>query len=167
MDNEPSPKLSDPKGLLLGYLAYYRRAVLRKLEGLSEEDLNKVVVPSGWTPLELLNHLIHMERRWLHWGFAGNKVPDPWADHHPETQEWVVPQGASLAELAARLEEIGRLTEDVTADARLVDRGRLGGRWDDDPPPLSWILLHVLQEYARHAGHLDVVRELIDGSVGE
>jgi len=167
MDHEPSPKLSDPKGLLLGYLAYYRQAVLRKLDGLSETDLNTAVLPSGWTPLELLNHLIHMERRWLHWGFAGNQVPDPWADHDPQTDHWVVPEGASLATLSARLKEIGRLTEDVTADATLLDRGRLGGRWEDDPPPLSWILLHVLQEYARHAGHIDVVRELIDGTVGE
>jgi len=51
--------------------------------------------------------------------------------------------------------------------AELTDRARLGGRFISDPPTLGWILIHLLQEYARHVGHLDVVRELIDGTVGE
>ena len=158
---------TDPAELFITHLDVMRNAVVHKLDGLDDDALDTSRVPSGWTPRQLLNHLIHMERRWLHWGFAGNQVPDPWADHDPETEQWIVPEGATLATLSARLKEIGQLPEDVTADAGLLDRGRLGGRWDDDPPPLSWILLHVLQEYARHAGHLDVVRERIDGTVGE
>jgi hypothetical protein len=51
--------------------------------------------------------------------------------------------------------------------AELTERARLGGRFSSDPPTLGWILAHLLQEYARHVGHLDVVRELMDGSVGE
>jgi hypothetical protein len=52
-------------------------------------------------------------------------------------------------------------------NAELTDRAKLGGRFSNDPPTLGWILAHLLQEDARHVGHLDVVRELIDGSVGE
>jgi hypothetical protein len=62
--HEPSRSIADPKELLLGYLDYYRAALLAKLEGLSEEDVRAPRLPSGWSPLELFNHLIHMERRW-------------------------------------------------------------------------------------------------------
>jgi uncharacterized damage-inducible protein DinB len=164
---EPSRTIAEPKELLLGYLDYYRAALLAKLDGVSEEDLRASRLPSGWSPLELFNHLVHMERRWLEWGFAGRQVAAPWADHDPETDVWVLPPDASLASLTARLEETGRTTAEVTAEAALTDPAKLGGRWDRDPPALSWILLHVLQEYARHLGHLDVARELIDGTVGE
>jgi uncharacterized damage-inducible protein DinB len=168
--HEPSKAIADPKALLLGYLDYYRAALLAKLDGLSEEDLRASRLPSGWSPLELFNHLIHMERRWLEWGFAGRQVAGPWADHvddDPEADRWVLPAAASLEGLTARLAETARTTAEVTAEAALTDPARLGGRWDHDPPALSWILVHVLQEYARHVGHLDVVRELIDGTVGE
>jgi len=165
--HEPSKAIADPKALLLGYLDYYRAALLAKLDGLSEEDLRASRLPSGWSPLELFNHLVHMERRWLEWGFAGRQVAAPWADHDPETDVWVLPPDASLASLTARLEETARTTAEVTAEAALTNPAKLGGRWDRDPPALSWILLHVLQEYARHLGHLDVARELIDGTVGE
>jgi uncharacterized protein DUF664 len=164
---EPSRTIVEPKELLLGFLDYCRAALLAKLDGLSEDDLRASRLPSGWSPLELFNHLIHMERRWLEWGFAGRQVAGPWADHDPETDRWVVPPDASLASLTAELQETARSTAEVTADAALTDLARLGGRFDHDPPALSWILLHVLQEYARHLGHLDVVRELIDGTVGE
>jgi uncharacterized damage-inducible protein DinB len=167
---EPSRTMVEPKELLLGYLDYYRAALLAKLDGLSDQDLRASRLPSGWSPLELFNHLIHMERRWLEWGFAGRQVVGPWADHldgDPEAERWVLPADASLASLTARLEETAQTTTEVTADAALTDPAQLGGRFDQDPPALSWILLHVLQEYARHLGHLDVVRELIDGTVGE
>ena len=79
----------------------------------------------------------------------------------------MLPPDASLEGLTARLAEAAHTTTEVTADAALTDPARLGARFDHDPPALSWILLHVLQEYARHLGHLDVVRELVDGTVGE
>ena len=55
----------------------------------------------------------------------------------------------------------------MASQAELTERARLGGRFSSDPPTLGWILAHLLQEYARHVGHLDVVRELIDGQIGE
>ena len=69
--------------------------------------------------------------------------------------------------LTERLLQIAVRTEAVASKAELTERARLGGRFSSDPPTLGWILTHLLQEYARHVGHLDVVRELMDGSVGE
>jgi hypothetical protein len=69
--------------------------------------------------------------------------------------------------MTERLGQIAARTEAAVSKAELTERARLGGRFSTDPPTLGWILAHLLQEYARHVGHLDVVRELLDGSVGE
>ncbi|GAA1988796.1 DinB family protein [Isoptericola halotolerans] len=141
----------------------------RKLDGLTEAELRTSRLPSGWTPMELLIHLVHMERRWFVWGFLGEQVPDPWGDHADGVPDgpWQVPDGVTAAELVAALHAGGRRTQAVLADHDLAERGAVGGRFTADPPTLTWICFHVLQEYARHAGHLDVARELADGDLGE
>jgi uncharacterized damage-inducible protein DinB len=166
---EPSDSLSDPGELLLAFLDYYRDVIRRKVDGLPEADLRSSRLPSGWTPLELVWHLVFMERRWLQWGFAGEDVPDPWGDDDPATGRWHVEAGRATGEVMAALGQVGERTRDIVGTAPLETRARTGGRFPVDslPPTLGWILLHVLQEYARHAGHLDTARELIDGAVGE
>ena len=152
--------------VLLGYLAYFRSVVLARLDGLPDEALRESRLPSGWAPLELLHHLVHVERRWLVWGFEGQPVAEPWGDQRDG--RWHVPPGTGLAELARDLSEQAATTERVVRAHDLDDVGRPGERWDGEPPAtLERVLLHLLQEYARHAGHLDVVRELVDGTTGE
>jgi hypothetical protein len=165
---EPDRQLGDGKELLLGYLDYYRSAISRKVHGLRQADLRGTRLPSGWSPLELVKHLVYMERRWLEWGFSGRPVEDPWGDRGPDGR-WAVDADESVADLIARLHAGGERTRQIVEAASLRDPAATGGRFggDEPPPTLGWILFHVLQEYARHAGHLDVVRELIDGSVGE
>jgi uncharacterized damage-inducible protein DinB len=165
---EPDDQSGDAKQLLLGYLDYYRSVVARKVDGLSEADLRSTRLRSGWTPLELVKHLVYMERRWLEWGFLGTPVEDPWGDQGPDDR-WAVAADESPADLLARLHAGGERTRQIVEAASLPDLAATGGRFGEDEPPrtLAWILFHVLQEYARHAGHLDIVRELIDGSVGE
>ena len=164
----PEPGSTDDlRGLLLDYLDFYRAVVGAKAQGLSTEQLATSVVPSGWTPAGLLNHLTFMERRWLQWGFMAEAVDDPWGDS--EGDGWRTP-AEGLPELAARLERVGQRTREIVEAHRLEDRASVGGRFQaggPPPPQLQWILLHVLQEYARHAGHLDIARELADGVVGE
>jgi uncharacterized damage-inducible protein DinB len=145
--------------------------VLRKFAGLPDADARRSFVPSGWTPLGLLKHLAYMERRWLRWGFAGEQVTDPWGDQHEDTGEWYVEPGETVADVVAFFREQCSRSRVIAAAADLADTGALGGRFTaDDPrpaPTLAWILFHVLQEYARHLGHLDIVRELADGVTGE
>lgn len=168
--SEPDGRVGDAKQLLLGYLDYYRSVVARKVTGLSDADLRSTRLPSGWTPLELVKHLVYMERRWLEWGFLGVPVEDPWGDRGADDR-WAVAPDESLADLLARLHAGGLRTRQIVEAASLPDLaatgGRFGGDGDEPPRTLAWILFHVLQEYARHAGHLDIVRELIDGSIGE
>jgi hypothetical protein len=163
---EPPDSLSDPAELLAGYLDYYRSVVLRKLHGLSDAELRTSALPSGWTPLELLKHLAWVELRWLQWGFAGEPVSEPWGDRGPDGRWLVGPQESAGAVREFFLAQAER-SRAITGAAQLTDRAQPGDRFAGEPPVLGWILFHVLQEYARHAGQLDVVRELADGSTGE
>jgi hypothetical protein len=165
---EPSADLGDRSQVLLGYLDFFRATVAEKVTGLPEADLRRSILPSGWSPLELVKHLVFMERRWLVWGFLGLQVDDPWGDHD-ESSGWSVQADETLERLLAALEAGGRRTREIVQGASLFDVARTGGRFtsDAEAPALERILLHVLQEYARHCGHLDVVRELLDGAIGE
>ena len=153
--------------MLLRQLSFYRATLLSKLDGLGAEQLSGSILPSGWSPLGLLKHLVFVERRWMQWGFEAEQVADPWGDHDPDSEGWLVTPQDSVVDLTAKMGEIAARTEAVASQAELTERARLGGRFSSDPPTLGWILAHLLQEYARHVGHLDVVRELLDGHIGE
>ncbi|WP_129843184.1 DinB family protein [Streptomyces sp. RFCAC02] len=165
---EPSHDLGDPKELLLGYLDHYRTVLIAKVSGLTEEEMGRSRLPSGWTPLQLLWHLQRVERRWLIWGFLAEDVPDPWGDHGSDGR-WAVPDGLTVAEVTRLFQEQAARTRSIVLASDLAARAPVGGRFatEAEAPTLGWILHHLLQEYARHAGHLDIARELADGMTGE
>jgi Protein of unknown function (DUF664) len=164
---EPPQTLDDLREILLQQLSYYRASLLTKLDGLTDDQLTASILPSGWSPLGLLKHLVFVERRWMQWGFEAEQVPDPWGDHDPDSDGWLFEPDETLYVLTERLRAIAARTDAIAREAELTDRAGLGGRFTCDPPTLGWILVHLLQEYARHVGHLDVVREMVDGTVGE
>ncbi len=163
---EPTGPPAPRAEVLLGYLDYFRSLVLSKVQGLSDDQLRMSVLPSGWAVLELVKHLTHVERRWLVWGFEGQPVAQPWGDS--QDGRWHVSDTEGSADLVRALQAQGSVTSSVARAHDLCDVGRPGERWEGaDPPTLERVLFHLLQEYARHVGHLDVARELIDGKVGE
>jgi hypothetical protein len=157
----------DLRGLMLDYLDFFRGVVVGKLGGMSAEQVTESVVPSGWTPAGLALHLANVERRWLVWGFLGEQVDDPWADA-AEGGGWLAPD-FSPDDVRALLDQTAARTRAIVESHQLTDTAQVGGRFADlaSAPQLQWILLHLIQEYARHAGHLDIARELIDGQTGE
>lgn len=166
----PFPSPTDPASsraeVLLRYLDYFRSVLLAKLDGLADEELRGSRLPSGWSPLQLVHHLVHVERRWLEWGFEGRPVADPWGDRRDD--RWYVGPDVTLTDLRARLEDQAATTRAVVEGHDLDEAGQPGERWEGaEPPSLERVVLHLVQEYARHVGHLDVVRELVDGTVGE
>lgn len=165
---EPEPSTGDPYELLLGYLDYYRGTLLRKLDGLSEEELRRSRVPSGWTPLQLVRHLTSVELRWLRWGFEAGDVAEPWGDTDADDR-WYVPEGMTAGEVLADFRAQCEQSRAIVAGAAPEASGQVGGRFPTaaEAPSLAWILFHLLQEYARHVGQLDIVRELADGATGE
>jgi hypothetical protein len=157
----------DLRALLLDYLDFFRGVVARKLDGLSPADLTGSRVPTAWTPAGLVHHLVNVERRWLVWGFLGEPVADAWRDA-TDDGGWVTLE-LDVDELRALLTDAAARTREIVEAYPLTDVARVGGRFTDEAsaPQLQWILLHLLQEYARHAGHLDIARELVDGATGE
>ncbi len=162
---EPRPDGAEPAALFASYLDWYRETAIAKVSALGEDDRRRSLLPSGWSPIELLSHLAYMERRWFVWGFLGEPVEAPWGD--ADGERWHVPEDVDLAQVTDQLRGVGRTTRDVLARTPLEQRAALGGRFVADPPRLAWICFHVLQEYARHVGHLDIVVELSGGPTGE
>jgi len=163
---EPTTPAADRREVLLGYLDYFRSVVAVKAGDLDEARVRASSLPSGWSPLELVNHLVHVERRWLDWGFEAQAIDDPWADQRDG--RWHVPDGVSRDDLLVALAERGARTRRIVLDHGIDEAGRPSERWAGQPPAtLERVLLHLVQEYARHVGHLDVVRELLDGATGE
>jgi uncharacterized damage-inducible protein DinB len=166
----PFPEPTGPpvprSDIFLAYLDYFRSVIVSKLQGLSEDQLRTSVLPSGWTVLELAKHLTYVERRWLVWGFEGQPVTEPWGDSRDG--RWYVSAEENPVEVVRALEGQGEVSRSVVRAHQLSDVGKPGERWDGaDPPTLERVLFHLLQEYARHAGHVDASRKLLDGKIGE
>lgn len=163
---EPTTPVPTRAEVSLGYLDYFRSQLVTRLDGLPAEELRRSRLPSGWTPIELLKHLTYVERRWLEWGFEGRDIGDPWADS--QDGRWHVGAEETLPELAAALHAQAGRSRAVVESHDLADTGQPGERWDGaEPPTLERVLFHLVQEYARHVGHLDIVSELGGGPTGE
>lgn len=164
----PSPTLpvSSRAEVFLGYLDYFRASVADKLEALPPAELRESRLPTGWTPLELIRHLTFVELRWIGWGFEGREIAEPWGDRRED--RWYVGPEETLESLVTQLRVQAARTREVVESTDLAARGKPGPRWDGaEPATLERVLFHLLQEYARHLGHLDVVTELAGGPVGE
>ncbi len=169
---ENPERYGDDLGHLLSeYLEWCRRALLRKCAGLSEEQLRTPVQPMNWSILGLVQHLGWVERRWLQWGFAGRQVePSPGrAGNGDHSAEFLVLPGDSSTTVLRRYHAELDISREIVAGVAPSTASATGGRFreTDDVPTLGDILFHLVQEYARHVGQVDVVRELIDGQVGE
>ena len=163
---DPTSARGDRREVLLDYLDYFRSVVRARAGSLFDDQLTASLVASGWTPLELVKHLVNVERRWLVWRFAGLEVDDPWSDSRDG--RWFVAPQESLEGLLAALTAGGERTRAIVMEHVLTDVGAPGERWDGaDPASLERVLLHVTQEFARHVGHLDIVCELLGGPTGE
>lgn len=156
------PSMTKESQRLRSSLAAQRHHVLGILEGLSEEDLRRPILPSGWTCAGLVHHLaIDVERFWFRAVVTGETMPDDEPDN-----AWQVPADLTAAAvLDGYRREIERA--DAIIAATSLDSAPawwpedLFGSWRLDD--LREILLHVIAETACHAGHLDAARELIDG----
>jgi uncharacterized damage-inducible protein DinB len=149
-----------------GYLDFFRSRLVTKLLSLPPQTLRSSLLPSGWTPIELLKHLRYVELRWLEWGFEGRDVGNPWADE--QDGRWFAGPRETLAELLDALHAQAERTTAIVSAHDLAEIGQPGERWDGaEPASLERVLLHLLQEYARHLGQLDVVSELAGGEMGE
>ncbi|WP_432491343.1 DinB family protein [Kineococcus gypseus] len=152
----------DERTTVLGVLQRQRDLVAWKLRGAPEEALRAASTPSGMGPHGLVRHLTNVERSWLRGVFAGEEgLVYDWSEEDPDG-EWRVPADVGM----------DRLLEDYAAETRRCDAvvttaSSLDVTARHRDLSLRWILLHLVEETARHLGHLDLLREQADGSTGE
>ena len=159
--------MNDEREAMLGMLFAKREDVLHTAEGLTDAQ-------ARWTPegrllpiIGIINHLSCMEWRWVEGRYLGAEFP-------PRTDEFAVAHDVSLETVLSRYRDRGPRTEEVLRAASSLDAPCLGCEGDgppahvlvgfDQPISLRWVLLHLIEETAHHAGHADSTREMLDGS---
>ncbi len=156
----------DERPLLLTMLRYTQQTAVTKVSGLSEELAR--ATPLSTSPrmslANVLNHLRWVERSWVQERLLGGEDDGPWTRENPDAE---FDEGSALP-----LDEVIRLYEQEAARTRAVfaehDLDALMAKATPDHPLTArWILLHLIEETARHNGHLDIMREMADGSVGD
>jgi uncharacterized damage-inducible protein DinB len=156
------PYTAGEKESLQVSLDRHRDAVLWKLEGLDDATLRRVMLPSGNTLLGVVKHLATWEYAWICRSFAGSTEPLP-LDGGDEEAEWRVEEHETTADILEFYERARVAADDVISRG---DLDELGTTMFGDTVSLRWVVLHILEDTARHAGHVDVMRELVDGQVG-
>ncbi|GAA2344405.1 DinB family protein [Dactylosporangium salmoneum] len=154
-DTGPAWTAPDEKGTLLGFLDYLRRAVADKVADVPEPQVRTAGVPSGTNLLGLVKHLTGVERFY----FLGEPIGDLRRTMRPTREETV---DGLLAAYRSAIEQANEVIEgwtDLTLPAP-----RPGGR--GPAPSRRWVLVHMIEETGRHAGHADILRERIDGATG-
>ncbi|MGJ6980781.1 DinB family protein [Aestuariimicrobium soli] len=154
------PGDSDERSLLEGFLDMYRAVVVRKVEGLSDDLAGRAVVESGTSVAGLVRHLRWVEHAWFVEALAGEPRP-AWRADDPQWQFRVGDEGLAVLvdEYLAAVDESRTITAGLELDA-VGHNPHLGD------VSLRWIYGHMVQETARHAGHLDILVEQLTGGVG-
>jgi uncharacterized damage-inducible protein DinB len=155
---------ADERTLLLAFLEDQRDAVLRKLDGLDEADARRTPTPEANSLIGLVQHLGYVERSWFQSSFAGRDVEFPWSDADPDA-DFHVADDVTVAETIAFYRAECAVSNDIIREADSLEQLSVNGT-GRDALPLRHILLHMIEETARHAGHADITRELIDGARG-
>ena len=157
------PFTAGEKEMLWVALDRHRDAVVWKLQGVGDDDLRRRMVPSGTSLLGLVKHLASVEYGWFSETFGRDTEPLPFVEEDPEADLRVEPS-ESAADMLAFYER-ARAASDRVIDELDLDLRGTTPRGDESS--LRWVLIHMIEETCRHAGHVDIVRELIDGTAGD
>ena len=157
----PSPSGSE-RELLIEYLDWYRAAIHRKIEGASDETLRKKIVPSETTLLGIVKHLAWVEIWWFQMVLSGRKVRYPGSKDDRDA-DWRIESHETTEEIVAFYRDACAESRRIVDEAQDLDMEskRRGTTYN-----LRRIMIHMIEETARHAGHADILRELIDGTTG-
>lgn len=150
-DAGPPQTGADEKATLLGFLNYLRSAVAAKVADVPEPQVRTAGVPSGTNLLGLVKHLTHVERYY----FLGERTHDWGKTMRPSPEETVDGVLAGYRDAVERANQVIDACPDLALPAR---RG--------PAPSMRWVLVHLIEETGRHAGHADILREQIDGATG-
>jgi len=162
-----APYVADERTMLVAWLDHHRATLELKCAGIPAERLaERSVPPSSLSLLGLVRHMADVERRWFRRCLVGEDVPPVYRTDAEPNRAFDRADGAEWeADVAAWRAECDRARELTAAtgslDAIAVEPARTG-----EPVSLRWILVHMIEEYARHNGHADLLRERLDGATG-
>lgn len=171
IDIESSRALNE-RDTLLSFLNYYRTVLMSKGTGLSDEQARMTSVPpSDLSLMGLIRHMAEVERHWFRNVLVAEEAPPLFCrDSHPTGDidgDFHVTSTDTLSAALAHLREEISITDLNIAKFTIDDLATTGSRPDSGIPNVRWILVHVIEEYARHCGHADLIRECIDGAKGD
>ena len=166
---EPDAAPSERQGLE-EFLEYFRQVLRRKAERLSADDLCRTVASSTLTIGGIIKHLTLVEESWFVEVLQGRDLGEPWASVDWTAEpDWDFDSaaGSSADELLAAHERSCVLSREILAEVDDLDTLSVRGDSNGVRFNVRWILVHLIEEYARHAGHADLLREAIDGTTGD
>jgi hypothetical protein len=158
------PEVAGERESLESWLEYHRATLLSKCQGLTGDQLTeRAVAPSSLSLLGLVRHMADVERSWFRRRFGGQSELAPlfWSDEFPDGEFDLAEAAGAEADFATFATECA-LARQATAGRSLDET--FTGRTEID---LRWVYVHMIEEYARHNGHADILREQIDGMTGE
>ncbi|MEU0626827.1 DinB family protein [Streptomyces sp. NPDC005989] len=166
MTRTDSPPAWDERTQLATFLDYVRATARAKCEGISPEDARRAPLPGSplMTIAGLINHLSWVEYYWFEVAFLGGSDEGPWTDEDPD-REMRIAVDMPLADVLSLYEERTTRYSELVASTSL-DTPAEQPRRDGRHPDLRWVVMHLIEETARHNGHLDMIREIVDGTTG-
>lgn len=164
----PIPLQADERTMLVAFLDFYRAALIDRAWGLTHDQLQIGLQPSTLTLSRLIGHMALVEQSWFRDRFDGEEMTEPWSSLDWDTDrdaEMALAQTWPVDELFSRFDSAivdsrARVEGADSLDQLSSVPNRDGEHWS-----LRWILVHMIEEYARHCGHADLIRESIDGDV--
>lgn len=156
------PLFGEEKETAHAFLVKQREVMVWKLEGLPDEDLRRPLTPSGTNLLGMVKHLAAVEYAWFCLTFGREAEPLPF-DEDDEDADLRVEPHEKTADILTFYERACAAADEAIRELPL---DATGTTWVGDKVSLRWVLLHMIEETARHAGHADIVRELIDSTTG-
>ena len=169
MERPNRSKVADEKTSLAQFLDYLRATVLWKIEGLgSEQAVGSPIPTTELTLAGIVKHLAFVEDHWFQDVFLGTSLPEPWATApFDDDRDWEFHSATTndVADTYALYQVACERSREVLSQTTLD--GLSVGLRDGEPFSMRWIMLHMIEETARHAGHADLLREAIDGETGE
>jgi len=163
-DEEDLVPIATERATLEWFLEYHRRALSGKLRGLSEADARRRLVPSATTLLGLVSHAAAVERNWFQHYLAGKPRAEITGNARGDAPSWDVGADKTIAGVIAELDSACAASRQIAASFTLdqtVPHDQLG------QVSLRFIYMNIIAEYARHAGHADILREQVDGATGD
>ncbi|MSO77996.1 MAG: DinB family protein [Acidimicrobiia bacterium] len=163
VSHDPLGVRASERAMLVGFLDWYRQVIVNKADGLSLEEASRVVTATGMSLLGIIKHLTWVEEGWFRDTFAG-EYEGPSVSNE---QSFLVEGGDTVVSVVAAYWDECEHSRRIQAGAPSLDKVSTNESRHHGRVTLRWIMVHMIEETARHAGHLDMMREQIDGRTGD